>query len=133
MEEFKHNNYTLQWDYIDPDTSISMGNGWTFTSESPDPVVREFDLEFQGYKFYTKVDEETGKDVIDETKNQYINNMQDLINFYLAHRKYKSFIFKPWGMDEEVIVRFKEFSVPRGIRGGGGALEKFNIKLVEKV
>ncbi len=132
MEEFRHMNHILEYEYMEVDTKLELGNGWSFTSESDSPLKRIFKLSFQGYKFYTK--EEDSVEVIDPDASQYVNNMADLIAFYAAHRTFKRFIFKPYGLSEEVTVRFKEpLKVPKGLPNGGGALEPFTITLEEMV
>ena len=125
--EFDYHIVAIKHELVD--TKMQMGDGWTFVAEGDSPDIRSFELAFQGFQYYY---DENGD--YDATTNQYINNMKALETFFLEHRTYKHFIYPLHDGAENVIVRFNEpLSIPKGIRGGGGAVEPFTVKFIERV
>lgn len=113
-------------DYPDSSVRVSFGRSWIFTAPPDAPDQRTFTLSFTGFKYYV---DENGN--IDHTTNANINNMAALEDFYQQVRLYDIFIY-PHPVYGNVNVRFKDpLKVPKGVKGGDGVLEDFQISLIE--
>lgn len=113
--------------YVNQGFSVDFGGGYSFATDGGFPVLRELNLYFTGYKWYTKV--EGSNTVLDFETNKNINNMGALREFYKRHLTYKSFIYKH-PTEGELKVRFAEpLALPRRVKSGGGVCEDFTIKL----
>ena len=112
---------------VNPDTGFrgQFGGSYIFSAGPDSPDQRMFKLTFEAMKFYT--DE---LDVLDATV--YLEtNMKRLIDFYQAHKLHISFIY-PQPVYGDIEVKFnKPLPEPKGIKGGDGVIEGFEIELVE--
>jgi phage-related protein len=125
FDDFMYHNDEIS--YINQGFSVDFGGGYSFATDGGFPVLREINLYFTGYKWYTKV--EGFNEVIDYETNKNINNMGNLREFYKRHLTYKSFIYNH-PTEGELKVRFAEpLTLPRRVKGGGGVCEDFTIKL----
>lgn len=113
--------------FVNQGFSVDFGGGYSFATDGGFPVLREINLYFTGYKWYTK--REGVNEVLDFETNKNINNIGALREFYKRHLTYKSFIYKH-PTEGELKVRFAEpLVLPRRIKAGGGVCEDFTVKL----
>lgn len=119
-----HNDDTA---FVNQGFSANFGGGYSFATDGEFPVLREFNLYFTGYKWYTKLD--GFNEVLDFETNKNINNIGALREFYKRHLTHRSFIYNH-PTEGELKVRFAEpLILPKRIVGGGGVCEDFTIKL----
>lgn len=124
LERFPMEYFNFDTKYVEPfqHTSLSVMSQ-TFIPKVEVRPQRLFDLQFKGLKI-------TDESCVNLNKNLDFNVLYD---FYLKHGTYKNFIFEH-PVYGDLIVRFgKTISVPKKIKNGLGALESFNILLVEKI
>jgi hypothetical protein len=105
---------------------MSFGGAYVFTAAPDAPDQRVFTLYFTGMQYYQNSDGS-----IDSTTNAAINNMAALYTFYKAHKLHITFIY-PHPIFGNITVKFKDpLEVPKGIRGGTGVVEDFQMTMEE--
>lgn len=127
MEIFDFPYHTYETENPDSSVRVQLGGSYVFTSPPSDPDQRIITLKFPMMKYY--LDPTT--DEVDPTIEPSLN-MFRLIQFYQNHKLFKSFqyLHPIHGMLE---VRFnKPLPEPQGIKGGDGAVESFDVVLVEQ-
>jgi hypothetical protein len=108
--------------------SFQFGKGYEFGSAPQLPLQRRFKLSFNTMMWY--FNQTTG--AVDASFEP-TTNMKLLIDFYEAHIGVK-FIY-PHPLYGNLTVRFASdigWEVPKGMPGGSGAVEPFEIILVEQ-
>lgn len=111
--------------YLGNTTSVQLGNGYSYVSKPISPLLKEFQLNFTGFRYYFNQD-----GTIDYETNKLKNNLGALCQFYEEMNQYTTFIYndKQFGA---VKVRFKEpLDVPSPV-GNRGVVEDFTITLTE--
>lgn len=126
LETYNFPFFIIEGDNPESGTRVQLGGGYVFTSEPSEPDQRTFVLNYETMKFF--VDPITGE--VDETVNPTYN-MYNLIKFYQRHKLYKSFHFyHPYHGQLE--CRFnKPLKEPKGMKNGNGAVEGFQVELIE--
>lgn len=103
----------------------SLGGSYIFTAPPDAPDARLFKLTFECMKFFTDTDGN-----LDTTTSPEIN-MKKFIDFYIDHKLYSSFNFDH-PIHGTLEVKFnKPLVEPKGIKNGNGAVESFEIELIE--
>lgn len=108
--------------------NFRFGRGYEFSAAPQLPVQRRFRLSFNVMKW-----EFNGSGVADATISPD-TNIYALIQFYERHYSHKAFIY-PHPVFGNITVKFAAdapFEVPKGILGGTGAVEPFELTLVEQ-
>lgn len=108
--------------------SFKFGRGYEFSAQPQLPVQKRFTLRFNVMKW-----EFDNSGVADASINP-TTNILALIQFYEAHYSYKTFIY-PHPVLGNINVKFAAdapWEVPKGIVGGTGAVESFEMVLVEQ-
>lgn len=113
-------------EYPESGVTVQFGNNYTYNAAPEAPDVRKFVLNFKTMFYY--IDDQGN---IDKQKNpQY--NMAVLEDFYQRHKRYKTFLY-PHPVYGEIPVRFsKPLQIPKRRESGYGALESFQVELIEK-
>lgn len=109
--------------------SFKFGRGYEFSAAPQLPIQRRFRLHFNTMLWY--FNESTGE--IDGSVEPQ-TNIKVLIDFYELHMTHKKFIY-PHQVFGNLIVKFATdapFEVPKGMEGGSGAVEPFELVLVEQ-
>jgi len=122
MQTFDFPYHRVQDTYPTSSTVVQFGGGYQFATKprGPDQII--FKLHYKAMWFY-----ERGPGAVDRMINPKIN-MQRLIDFYEAHRLYEPFLY-PHPTRGLVTVRFsKPLDVPKGIEGGNGQTESFQLE-----
>jgi len=117
---------TVTVEYPESSLRVQFGNSWTFVAPPTAPDQRIFTLKYPTMYYYV----DSGG-AIDYTKNPKMN-FGVLEQFYQTHRLYKKFdyVHPVYGL---IVVRFHQpLIVPEGMPGGTGALQSFEVKLVEQ-
>lgn len=124
MERFDFPYHKFETEYPESGTRVQLSGNYIFTAPPSGPDLRRFRLRFPTMFYYVADDE------IDLTRNpQY--NMAVLEAFYRAHKLHKSFIY-PHPVYGDVECKFySPLKIPQGESGGGGALQDFQIELIE--
>lgn len=116
-----------RFETVNPETGFraQFGGSYTFTATPDSPDQRIFKLGFDAMKFFTDESDNVINDVVPEI------NMKNLIDFYHEHKLHKTFNYTHpvYGV---LVVKFaKPLPEPKGIVGGTGVVEGFEIELVE--
>lgn len=126
METFDFPYHRQRTEYPQSGNRIQLGNGYVFTSPPNAPDIRTFTLSFPTMFYYVN---ETDN-ALDKIKNPKYN-MAVLEDFYNRHKLHKPFVY-PHPVYGNIEVRFMDpLKIPEGIVNGNGALEDFNITLIE--
>lgn len=118
-----------KFETINPEsgTRIQFGNSYVFTAEPDASDQRRFKLYFTGMKFFTD-----GSGDVDATQNPQ-RNMKALIDFYQDHKLHESFNYTHPVYGELVVKFYKPLPEPKGVTGGTGVVEDFEVELLEIV
>ncbi len=109
--------------------SFKFGRGYEHTAAPQDPLQRRFTLAFNTMVWYKNAAGEYDPTIDVE------NNVLALDQFYAEHRYHKSFLYNH-PVYGELICKFATdapFQMPRGLEGGSGATEGFELVLVEQM
>lgn len=102
-----------------------FGGSYLVTAAPDAPDMRVFKLAMTGMQFFLD-----SEGIIDETQTPD-RNMKRLINFYHTHKLHKSFLYSH-NVHGVVEVKFnKPLPEPKGVVGGFGVVEDFEIELIE--
>ncbi len=117
--------YHLVEDVYPTSSSVmQFGGGYQFATKPRGPDQITFKLSFKAMWFYV-----TTAGALDANKNPKIN-MQKLISFYESHRLYEPFTY-PHVRRGSLNCRFaKPLQVPKGVEGGNGKTESFQLELI---
>lgn len=144
MQTFDFPYHKFRTEYPESGNRVQLGGNYIFTAPPNGPDLRRFTLSFETMKYYVVGRDEAGIK-LDFANNRYISktlgeidifknreiNMGALEAFYNAHKLHKSFLY-PHPVYGNIEVKFMSpLKIPNGIAGGGGALESFEIDLIE--
>lgn len=127
MLTFPITAFKIETVYPESSVRLQFGKSWTFTAPPDAPDQRTFKLYLTGMKYY--VDENK---VIDEETNASINNLAVLDNFYQEVRMYTWFNFNHPVYGTLVCSFNKPLTIPKGVEGGNGVVEDFEVELLEQ-
>ena len=108
--------------------SFKFGRGYEHSAAPQDPLQRRFTLSFKTIVWFRN---EAGE--FDATIEPEINAL-NLDQFYARHRTHKSFLYNH-PVFGQLICKFASdvpLEMPKGIEGGSGATESFDLVLVEQ-
>lgn len=106
-------------------TRVQFGNSYIFSARPSAPPQRTFKLFFETMRIY-----ETNLGQIDYTTDPEMNFMR-LVQFYQEHLTHKRFLYTH-PLHGTLTVMFKSPLVePKGIKGGFGHVEPFDVELIE--
>lgn len=124
-EQFIWNKHRYSTEYADSGFRMELGRSYQFSSEPDGPDQRIFTLYFETMKYF-----EAPSGGVDKTVSPSIN-MALLEDFYIQNRMWRTFVYNH-PVYGPLNVKFnKPLRIPKGIFGGGGALEPFDIELIE--
>ncbi|MDR3436438.1 hypothetical protein [Telmatospirillum sp.] len=113
--------------YPSSSTQVNFGNSYTFTAPPTGPDQRTFRLYFTGMKYYLSDDGKISTTINAET------NVSILEAFYQSVRQYKTFNYTH-PINGTVVVTFsKPLSIPKGVAGGLGMVEDFQVDFLESI
>ena len=124
-EVFDFPFHTFETKYVDDGDQGRLGKGWSFATKPNAPVQRTFVLNFQGMRYITSPG--GSRDLLTDPQL----NMGRMEDFFQRHRLYQPFFYDHpfWGRQR---VRFQRpIEVPRGVVGGSGVLQAFDVNLIE--
>ena len=125
-EVFNFPYHTQETEYPESSVVVEFGNNWDFVSKPTAPDLRTFTLYFPTMIY---VLDDAGQ--IDLTVQPEIN-FAVLEDFYARHRLYKTFTY-PHPVYGDLPARFKKpLKVPKGHKDGQGALQSFQVQLIER-
>ena len=125
LEDFDFPYHTFET--VNPETGFrgKFGGSYLFTAVPDSPDQRTFKLGFAAMKFFTNPDNSLN------SETEPAINMKRLIDFYQEHKLHKTFNYDHpvYGVLE---VKFhKPLPEPKGVIGGMGVVESFEIELIE--
>lgn len=125
MQTFDFPYHTFRTEYPESGNRVQLGGNYVFSAPPNGPDLRRFTLKFETMFYYLY-----SNGTIDTMKNpQY--NMAVLEAFYNYHKLHKSFLY-PHPVYGNIEVKFMSpLKIPEGIKGGNGALNDFEIELIE--
>lgn len=127
MKTFSFPNHRQKAKYPESSTRLVLGGGYVFASEPVAPDHRTFTLIFpKGYKYFLN-----GDGTLDITTNADKNNFGAIEIFYQEHKLHLPFTYPHpiWG---PLKVRFnKPLETPDGVPNGDGAVENFELEIIE--
>jgi len=115
------------YETVNPETGFrgQFGGSYVFTATPDAPDQRLFKLTFEAMKFFTNEDGS-----INVTLEPEIN-MKRLIDFYSEHKLHTTFQYQH-PIHGLMVVKFnKPVPEPKGLKGGGGVVEGFEVELIE--
>ena len=125
MQRFNFPYHTFRTEYPESGNRVQLGGNYIFSAPPNGPDLRRITLKFETMKYYLDVN-----GAITNAPHPEIN-MAVLEAFYNAHKMHKSFIY-PHPVYGDMEVKFMTpLKIPEGIKGGNGALQDFEIELVE--
>lgn len=127
MQTFDFPYHRFRTEYPESGNRVQLGGNYIFTAPPNGPDLRRVTLSFQTMKYYL-----TPAGSIDRTANPKLN-MAKLEDFYNAHKLHKSFIYPHPVYGNMEVKFFSPLKIPNGIIGGNGALEDFEVELLEVV
>lgn len=127
--------HKVSTEYPESGTRVQLNGNYVFTAPPSGPDLRKFTLKFPTMVYYAKVLEEgeelePGENPMDIEKNRQYN-MATLEDFYNRHKMYKSFKYPHPIYGELEVKFFSPLRVPQGMTNGGGAVEEFQVELLE--
>ena len=126
MQTFTFPNHQWATDYPETGVRVQLGGNYTFSAGPDAPPARSFKLYFTGFKYYV------ADGVVDKVTNAAVNNMGALEDFYAAHFLHESFVY-PHPVYGDIVCKFnKVLRIPKGIKGGDGMVEDFELELIEQ-
>lgn len=108
--------------------SFKFGRGYEFSAAPQEPVQRRFTLHFNALQWFFDEDGQA-----DETIEPQMNALA-LDAFYRRHYTWKAFIY-PHPVFGPLKVKFAAdtpFEMPKGVEGGTGVTESFELVLIEQ-
>lgn len=144
MQTFNFPYHKFRTEYPESGNRVQLGGNYIFTAPPNGPDLRRFTLSFETMKYYVVGRDEAGIR-LDFANNRYISktlgeidvfknreiNMGALEAFYNAHKLHRSFLY-PHPIYGNLEVKFmRPLKIPNGITGGDGALESFEVDLIE--
>lgn len=117
--------HTFETEYMDSGDQVQLGKGWSFATKPNAPPQRVFTLNFSGMRYIMSPN--GARDLITDPQL----NMGLLEDFFQRHRLSQPFFYNHpfWG---RLRCRFqKPVKVPRGVVGGSGVLQAFDVYLIE--
>lgn len=144
MQTFDFPYHKFRTEYPESGNRVQLGGNYVFTAPPNGPDLRRITLSFETMKYFVVDKDKAGIKLdfannkysnwklgeIDTTKDKYIN-MGALEAFYNEHKLHKSFLY-PHPVYGNIEVKFMSpLKIPNGITNGGGALESFEIDLIE--
>jgi len=125
METFNFPFHTERTEYPEDSKPIRFGGSYTFSTKPNGPPQRSFVLTFPGMIWYFN-----SNGTVDTTTNPSLN-MGRLDAFYRTHRMFNTFTY-PHPVYGNLTVRFETaFKHPERMKGGTGATDQFEIRLIE--
>lgn len=125
LETYNYPYFNVETNNPESGFRVQFGGSYIFTAPPSDPDQRTFILNYETMKFF--VDEDGA---IDEDVNAEYN-IFNLIKFYQRHKLYKSFHFDH-PVHGTLECKFnKPFKEPKSKIGGMGAVEAFQVELIE--
>lgn len=126
MDTFTFPYHLVKTQYPDSGDTMVFGKSYVFTSKPSAPDQRTFILTFAGMTYFINTD-----GTINTTTLPTIN-YRVLQQFYEAHRMWDTFIY-PHPILGNINVKFgKPLSDPDSIPLGKGAVQSFEIQLIEQ-
>ena len=124
METFDFPFHLVETEYPFSTTQVQFNNSWTAAIGPTSPDQRTFKLSMTGFKYYGVA----GALDLDTTPQL---NMGVIEAFYNVHKQHEMFNY-PHAVYGTLTCRFsKPLIIPKGIVGGNGRLEDFELKMVE--
>lgn len=124
METFDFPFHLFSTDNPESGTRVQFGSSYVFSAPPSSPDQRTITLNFATMKFFL-----TGG-VLDDTVEPEINMLR-LIKFYQRHKQWKSFLYNH-PVHGTLVCKFSTpLKEPKGIPGGTGAVEAFEVQLIE--
>ena len=123
--DFIWTRHRYSTDYPESGRRLELGGSYQFSSEPDGPDQRVFTLYFETMKYFAD-----SNGAVDREAEPEIN-FALLEDFYIVHKLWKTFTYTHpiYGV---LNVKFaKPLKTPKGIMGGGGALESFSVELIE--
>lgn len=121
------------WELVYPEEGLSVqyGNSYVFSSSPSSPSQRTFKLAMTSIQYFLNGDGSVyaGDSLVDDPIH-YMRNARRLEDFYIEHKRHKSFIL-PHPVYGDVTCRFsKPFTLPKLI--GNGVLTSFDLEMMEQ-
>ena len=125
MATFNFPYHTFSTENPETGFRAKFGGSYVFTAVPDSPDQRVFKLNYPIMKFFTSPDGS-----VNSTDSPLIN-MKTMIDFYHEHKLHKTFVYEH-PIYGNVNVKFnKPLPEPLGIPNGQGAVESFEVELVE--
>ena len=125
MATFPCEYFTFTTKYPESGTRVQLGNSYMFTAPPSAPDQRIFTLTLAGMQYFTNPNGSIN------TSISTSRNMAVLEDFYNDHKLYLTFNFNH-PVYGAIKCKFnRPLEVPKGMVGGNGVLETFDVELVE--
>ena len=126
MAIFNFPYHQFETEYPEDGFRTQLGGGYSYAAAPTSPPQRKITLSFELMKYF--VDEDN---LINSYQSPEIN-MAVLEDFFKFHRLHEPFVY-PHPVYGNIVCKFDEaLKIPKGIKGGDGALQAFTIKLIEQ-
>lgn len=127
MATFDFPYHTYETQYQENQFRARLGGNWLWTAAPDAPEQRIFKLSFKAMRwFFTSL----SSDTIDRTATPQLN-IAALEDFYKAHLLHTTFVY-PAVYHGNVNCKFnKPFILPKGVEGGNGTVQGFELEFIE--
>ena len=106
--------------------SLTLGNGYSMTTKPTAPELLQWELKFQGYRWYLKDD-----GTIDLETKKSVNNFGWLMDFYRRHDLWDPFYYTDPVYGKRKVRFNAQIDEPEVYAGSDGLVETFTVRLVE--
>lgn len=125
MAVFPCEYFTFTTKYPESGTRVQLGGSYMFTAPPSAPDQRIFTLTLAGMQYFVNANGSIN------TALYPSRNMAVLEQFYNDHKLYLTFDFTHPVLGAVKCKFNRPLEIPKGIPGGNGVLEEFDIELVE--
>jgi len=126
METFDFPFHTYEVNYQENQFRAKLGGNWTWAAAPSAPEQRVFKLSFEAMRWIFA----SGSDTVHRTNEGQIN-IAKMEDFYKTHLLHQTFIWISTYHGTLNVKFNKPLLLPKGLKGGNGTTQGFEIEFIE--